>query len=181
MLFYVIVTLVILQRLIEVLVAKRNEQMMLSKGAYEVGASHYPFMILLHSSFFISLILEVLLFNKSISPIFPLIFILFLLVQFVRVWCLTTLGEFWNTKIIILPGANVVRKGPYLYFRHPNYVVVCSEIILLPLMFNSFFTAIAFSLLNIILLSVRIPIEEKALMEATNYTHEFKKKLTVDS
>lgn len=176
MLFFIVIALVIIQRLIEVAVAKRNEKRMLAQGAYEVGASHYPYMLALHISFFLFLIAEVVLLDQGISPLFPVFLFVFLLVQLLRVWCLTSLGKFWNTKIIILPGANVVTKGPYLYFRHPNYIVVCTEILLLPLMFQAYFTALAFTLLNLAMLSVRIPLEEKALIEATDYEEALKKK-----
>lgn len=178
MFFILFVSIVILQRIIEVIIAKRNEKKMLASGAYEVGASHYPIMITLHVSFFLSLITEVLLLQRTISPLFFWLFILFLLVQGLRVWCLASLGPFWNTKIIILPGANVVKKGPYQIFRHPNYLVVCIEILLLPLIFQAYITAICFTLLNFAMLAVRIPTEEKALMEATNYSKEFKKKVS---
>lgn len=178
MFFILFVAIVILQRIIEVIIAKRNERKMLAAGAFEAGASHYPFMIALHVSFFLSLLTEVLLLNRTISPIFFLLFLAFLLVQGLRVWCLASLGAFWNTKIIILPGANVVKKGPYLFIRHPNYLVVSIEILLLPLMFQAYFTAICFTLLNFAMLAVRIPAEEKALLEATNYSEKFKKKVT---
>lgn len=141
---------------------------MLSKGAYEVGAAHYPFMILLHVSFFISFLIEVIYFKSIIAVNYNLL-VLFSLLQLLRVWCLASLGMFWNTKIIILPGANVVRKGPYSFMRHPNYLVVCLEITVLPLIFQAYFTAICFTILNLIILSVRIPLEEKALIEATDY------------
>jgi len=177
MFFILFISIVIVQRLIEVVIARRNEKRMLSAGAYEVGASHYPFMLTLHVSFFLSLITEVLLLERTISPLFLWLFILFLLVQALRVWCLASLGPFWNTKIIILPGANVVKKGPYLFIRHPNYLVVCIEIMLLPLMFQAYLTAICFTILNFAMLAVRIPTEERALMEATNYSKEFKKKV----
>lgn len=178
MIFYIIIVLVIAQRLTEVFIAKRNEKWMLSQGAYEVGGSHYPYMIILHSSFFLFLIIEVLSNNISLSPFFPLFFLLFIAVQALRIWCLRSLGPFWNTKIIILPDAEVVKKGTYIYFRHPNYAVVCLEIVLLPLMFQAYFTAFCFTLLNITMLSVRVPIEEKALREMTNYNHVFKKKIS---
>ena len=178
MLFSIIIILVIAQRLAEVFIAKRNEKSMLSKGAYEVGNSHYPYMIALHVSFFLFLIIEVIANQISLSPLFPMLFLLFLAVQALRIWCLRSLGPFWNTKIIILPDANVVKKGPYIYFRHPNYAVVCLEIVLLPLMFQAYFTAFCFTLLNITMLSVRIPLEEKALREMTNYNHVFKKKIS---
>lgn len=168
MFFYVILAFVIVQRLVELLIAKRNEKSMRAKGAYEVGASHYPFMILLHTSFFISLIIEVIYFKFIVIPDFVLL-AFFGLLQLLRVWCLVSLGTFWNTKIIILPGANVVAKGPYAYIRHPNYLVVCLEILVLPLMFQAYITAICFTILNFIILSVRIPMEENALKEATDY------------
>lgn len=178
MIFYIIIFLVIAQRLTEVFIAKRNEKWMLSQGAYEIGASHYPYMLALHSSFFLFLIVEVMTSNNNLSPLFPLFFILFIAVQALRIWCLRSLGPFWNTKIIILPGAEVVKKGPYVFFRHPNYAVVCLEILLLPLMFQAYFTAFCFTLLNITMLSVRIPLEEKALRESTNYNHVFQKKIS---
>ncbi|MEK3980835.1 isoprenylcysteine carboxylmethyltransferase family protein [Psychrobacillus sp. FSL K6-2836] len=178
MLFFILISLVVLQRLAEVVIAKRNEKRMLQQGAYEVGASHYPVMVAMHVSFFISLILEVLIFDRAISPLFSAFLIGFIIVQLLRIWCLASLGSFWNTKIIILPGANVVKRGPYSFIRHPNYVVVCLEIILLPLMFQAYITAITFTLLNIAMLSVRIPTEEKALREATNYEDKFKKKIS---
>lgn len=169
MIFYIILSIVIVQRLLELVIAKRNEKNMRAQGAYEVGASHYPLMILLHVSFFISLLIEVNTFNLTPSPLFLLFLVMFLCVQGLRIWCLMSLGSFWNTKIIVLPGAHVVTKGPYKYLRHPNYLVVSMEIALLPLMFEAYFTAICFTILNAIMLSIRIPTEERALKEATNY------------
>lgn len=175
--FITIIAIVILQRLIEVIIAKRNEQILIRLGAYEVGASHYPYMIALHVSFFISIIAEFVFFNKSISPLFPYLFACFLLVQVLRFWCLRSLGIFWNTKIIVLPGSQVVKKGPYHYFRHPNYLVVCCEIFLLPVMFRAYVTAIIFTILNTIILSIRIPLEEKALLEASGHSDFIKSEL----
>ena len=178
MIFYLIVTLVILQRLTEFVIAKRNEKWMIAQGAYEVGNSHYPYMVTMHISFFLFLIVEVVTNHNGISHLFPLFFILFVAVQALRIWCIRSLGPFWNTKILILPHAQVVRKGPYEIMRHPNYAVVCLEILLLPLMFQAYFTAFCFTLLNITMLSVRIPIEEKALRDATNYNRVFEKKIS---
>lgn len=168
MIFYFILVLVIIQRLVELLIAKRNEKLLLAKGAYEVGAAHYPFIVMLHVCFFISFLIEVVFFKSIFTPYYALL-IVFLCLQLFRVWCLVSLGSFWNTKIIILRGANVVAKGPYSYIRHPNYLVVCLEIVVLPLMFQAYVTAVCFTILNFIILSIRIPMEEKALKEATNY------------
>jgi methyltransferase len=176
MLFYIIIAIVIIQRLVELIIAKRNEKWMRSQGAFEAGAVHYPIMVTMHIAFFISLLIEVLVINKPLSPFWIPLLSIFLIAQIARVWCLTSLGKFWNTKIIILPGADVVKKGPYKFIRHPNYVIVATELLVLPLIFSAYFTAIVFSLLNLWMLSVRIPVEERELIEVTNYREEFKLK-----
>ena len=129
MLFSIVISIVILQRLIELIIAKRNEKWMRSQGAFEAGAAHYPIMVSMHIAFFISLIAEVFLFDRSLSPVWILFLVIFLVAQVARIWCLTSLGKFWNTKIIILPGADVVQKGPYKWVRHPNYVIVATELL----------------------------------------------------
>jgi len=146
---------------------------MRNQGAFEVGARHYPIMVTMHVMFFVSLLLEVVIVNRPLSPIWGVFLSVFLVAQVARIWCLTSLGKFWNTKIIILPGADVVKKGPYTFIRHPNYVIVTTELLVLPLIFSAYFTAILFTMLNIWMLSVRIPTEEKALKQATNYEEKF--------
>jgi methyltransferase len=172
-LFLILITVVCMQRLVELVIAKRNERWMRSQGAYEAGAGHYPLIVALHIGFFISLIAEVILLERSISPWWPIWLSLFLVAQAGRVWSLHSLGRFWNTKIIILPGAKVVKRGPYRWIRHPNYFIVATEILVLPLLFQAYYTAIIFSLLNLIVLLIRIPAEEKALIEATDYSRIF--------
>lgn len=173
MIFFLGIAIVILQRIVELLVAKHNEKWMKSQGAFEAGASHYPFMVAMHSSFFIVLIIEVVVFNRPLSSVWPFFLSIFLLAQFLRIWCLTSLGKYWNTKIIVLPNAHVIRKGPYKWIRHPNYVIVATELLVLPLLFSAYFTATLFTILNIWMMSVRIPAEEQALKKATNYREEF--------
>ena len=94
----------------------------------------------------------------------------FLLTQLIRVWAITSLGRYWNTKIIVLPGAKMVNKGPYRFLKHPNYLVVTIEFIVIPLLFEAYFTAFFFSLLNGIILRIRIAAEEKALYQLTGYS-----------
>ena len=173
MLFSIVITIVVIQRLVELFIAKRNETWMRSQGAFEAGTKHYPLMVTMHVLFFISLILEVLTVNRPLSPVWIAFLTIFLIAQVVRVWCLISLGKFWNTKIIILPGADVVKKGPYAFIRHPNYVIVTTELLVLPLLFSAYFTAILFTMLNVWMLSVRIPAEEKVLKHATNYKERF--------
>lgn len=173
MFFTILITFVIAQRLIELIIAKKNEAWILQEGGYEVGAAHYPLMVFMHSAFFITLLVEVILFERSISVLWIFFLLLFLLMQVGRFWCLYTLGKLWNTKIMILPSVSVVKKGPYRFLKHPNYVIVSIEILILPLLFNAYFTAIVFTLLNAWMLSVRIPIEERALKSETNYNTMF--------
>ncbi len=156
------------------IIANRNAKWVKSQGGYEAGKDHYKYIVLLHSLFFISLLIEISITNKGfvLWSIIPLI--AFLLAQVGRVWALSSLGRFWNTRIMILPGAKVVAKGPYKYLRHPNYAVVVTELACLPLIFQAYWTALIFTLLNAFILSVRIRVEEKALDEATNYTKAFK-------
>lgn len=173
-LVYLFIGLVILQRLAEVGVAKSNERWMKERGAFEAGANHYPVMVALHVSFFLSLLLEVTLRQSewTMWSILPLA--LFVLAQTIRIWALATLGRSWNTKIIVLPGAEPVNRGPYKWIRHPNYVVVVLEILFLPLVFQAYVTAIVFSLLNVVMLSVRIKAEEDALNHEGSYQQTFK-------
>lgn len=168
-LFWVFILFVVAQRMLELGIAKRNEKRMIERGGYEAGMRHYPFMIALHSSFFISCIIEVEFLDKTLSVDWPLWLGLFLLTQLGRVWTLYSLGSFWNTKIIVLPGANVVRKGPYRWFRHPNYIIVTLEFVVIPFLFQAYYTAALFSMLNAVMLSVRIAAEEQALMEVTDF------------
>ncbi|WP_272885610.1 isoprenylcysteine carboxyl methyltransferase family protein [Fictibacillus marinisediminis] len=171
--FFLFLGALILQRLAELVIARRNETFLFSKGAFEAGQEHYKWMVAIHASFFVSLLLEVPLFHKEPASWWWIPFSLFLLAQMARVWCLRSLGAFWNTKIIILPGAQVVASGPYKYIRHPNYCIVTMEIITIPLVFQAYFTALLFLVLNAVILSVRIPAEEKALQEATDYGQRF--------
>ncbi|WP_026676910.1 isoprenylcysteine carboxyl methyltransferase family protein [Fictibacillus gelatini] len=167
---------VIIQRVAELFLARRNEMKMRAKGAIEVGRAHYKWIVMLHIAFFLSLWFEVTVFRRTPPGWWPIPFTLYIIAQMLRIWTISSLGPYWNTKIIILPGASVIAKGPYLYLRHPNYLVVCIEIIVIPLLFQAYFTAILFTVFNASLLSIRIPEEERALEEATNYKYQFSKK-----
>lgn len=173
MVFFVFVGLIIFQRITELAVARKNEAWMKSQGAIEFGQRHYPAMVSIHTAFFIFFILEVIMFDKSLSTYWPILLSLFIFTQTMRVWALASLGKYWNTKIIILPGANVIKRGPYKIIKHPNYLIVAIELIVIPLMFNAYITMAVFTMLNILILSIRIPAEEKALRELTKYESEF--------
>ncbi len=174
MIFLLVFSFMIGQRLYELKVAKRNEKEMKARGAKEFAEDHYKWIVLLHTGFFISLVSESYVRGFGVSFFFPLLFVLFIVLQAFRVWTIRSLGIFWNTKIIILPGAKVVKRGPFRYLRHPNYVVVAMEILFIPLMFNAYWTAIIFTVLNALLLRfVRIPAEEEALSIQSDYSDQF--------
>src|SRR5690606_35717541 len=165
MLFWIIISFVILQRFTELIIAKRNAKWLISQGAIEYGKEHYKFIVLLHVFFFISMITEYWLGGRyaDLNFINYSFLVIFALMQFFRVWVISSLGKYWNTRIFRIPGRQLVAKGPYKIFKHPNYIVVIGEILVLPLVFNLFYTAIIFTILNALMLTVRIRTENKAL------------------
>ena len=153
-----ILALVTAQRLAELAVSRRHTRALLARGAYEVGAGHYPLIVAVHAAW-----LAALWWLAPGRPILWPLVGLFVLLQGARLWVLATLGERWTTRIIVLPGALLVARGPFRFVRHPNYIVVIAEIALLPLAFGLWQVALIFSLLNAAVLTIRIRAEEKAL------------------
>src|SRR5690625_1420750 len=164
--FYLIFSVVILQRILELKIAQKNERWMKARSGIEVGRKHYPLFIYLHILFFVSLYYEVI--KKELIVFQIVFFIIFVIAQIGRFWCITSLGKFWNTKIIVIPNVIMIRKGPYRWIKHPNYVIVFIELFSLPLTFNAYIVAIIFPILHILLLLIRIPEEEKALAGKIN-------------
>jgi methyltransferase len=171
--FSIFLLCIMIQRLAELMIAKRNEKWMKEQGAMEFGKGHYMFMVMIHSLFFVSLLMEVSIFNKSLSAFWPFLLSAFILTQIGRFWVLASLGKHWNTKIIVLPGMEPVSRGPYKYIKHPNYLIVSIELMVIPLLFNAFFTGLLFLVLNQIILYIRISHEEKALEKAADYKAVF--------
>lgn len=165
--FWSMVTFVLLQRIAELVLAKRNAEQIRKMGGYEVGESHYKYIVLLHALFLPSLVLEVSVSGMDRLPVWwSVTFSLFVLAQMLRYWCIVSLGRHWNTRILVLPGAAPVKRGPYRFLRHPNYLVVAVELLALPLTFHAFTTAALFSLANAwLLLRLRIPAEEQAVYQ----------------
>ncbi len=158
------ISLLVLQRLLELAHSRRNERRLRARGAVERGREHYPFMVALHGLWLLSTLAEGLLRGRPAGlrrgPL-----ALYLLAQPLRYWVISSLGEYWSTRILVVPGAKLVRRGPYRYLKHPNYLVVVAEIATLPLVFGARTTALVFSALNAVLLAVRIREEERALEE----------------
>jgi len=157
----IILTLVTLQRLGELVIARRNTERLMARGAIEVGAGHYPLIVALHAAWLAALWLYGRDQDVNLAALGA-----FVVLQGLRVWILATLGPRWTTRIIVLPAEPLVSAGPYRYFSHPNYVVVAGEIAILPLALHLPWIALIFSVLNAGVLAIRIRAEIHALTDA---------------
>lgn len=156
----VVLGLVAVQRLTELLISSRNTRRLMARGAREAAATHYPLLVGFHILWLVALLLWCADHAPAISP---LGLGLYALVQFARVWTMMALGPYWTTRIITLPDVPLVRRGPYRFLRHPNYVIVVIEVALLPLVFGAWPLALVFSVLHAGVLSIRVRAENAAL------------------
>lgn len=162
---YVVLVLAVgVERLVELVVAKRNLAWAMARGGRETGFAHYPVMVVLHTGLLVGALVEVLGWHRSIQAglAVPMV-VLVLLAQALRWWCIRTLGRQWNTRVVVVPGLALIAGGPYRYLRHPNYVAVVVEGVALPLAGSAWVTAVVFTVANAALLWVRLRTEERAL------------------
>lgn len=166
-LFTVLVAAVALERLAELVVARRNARWAFAHGGREAGAGHYPVMVVLHTALLVGCLVEVWWRAPTFVPTlgWPML-ALALGSQALRWWCIHTLGRRWNTRVIVVPGMALVAQGPYRRMRHPNYVAVVVEGFALPLVHSAWVTALVFTVANAALLTVRIRTENRALAAA---------------
>ena len=153
-----ILTFVTLQRLAELALARSNTARLLAAGGREHAPGHYPLIVAVHASWLAALWLL-----APGRPVHLPFLALFVLLQLGRIWVIRTLGPRWTTRIIVLPGAPLVASGPFRFVSHPNYLVVIGEIAVLPLVFGLWQMALLFSLLNALVLAVRVRAENRAL------------------
>ena len=158
----IILTLVTLQRLGELVLARRNTERLKARGAIEFDPQHYPLIVLVHAAWLAAL--WVFGYDQDVNPWLLTVFVL---LQGIRLWVLATLGSRWTTRIMILPGEPLIASGPYRYFSHPNYAVVVGEIAVLPLVLHLPLVAVVFTLLNAVVLVIRIRAEARALTAGT--------------
>ncbi len=152
------------ERGFELVLSRRNARRAVAHGAIEVGRSHYRVMVAMHTLFLVSCGTESILVARPVSSILSTIALMsVVLAQVLRYAAVATLGERWNTRIIVMPGAIPVTRGLYRWMRHPNYVAVAIEIAALPLIRGCWITAVVFTVANALMLAVRIPAEERAL------------------
>ncbi|MFJ3138141.1 isoprenylcysteine carboxyl methyltransferase family protein [Streptomyces sp. NPDC102359] len=165
--YTLLVLAVAVERLAELVVARRNAAWTRARAGVEHGRGHYPVMVVLHTGLLAGCLLEPLLADRPFLPAlgWPAL-TLALLAQALRWWCITSLGPYWNTRVIVVPGARLVGRGPYRFLRHPNYVAVVVEGVALPLVHSAWITATLFTLANAALLTVRIRCENAALTRA---------------
>ncbi|MEB3299469.1 MAG: isoprenylcysteine carboxyl methyltransferase family protein [Candidatus Sericytochromatia bacterium] len=155
-----LIALVGVQRLLELRVARRHEAWARAQGAVEHGKEHYPWFFLLHGGWLVAMLWEGLRNGTGVHPGWLLAW---LALQGARIWVIRSLGPYWNTRILIVPGASPVRRGPYRWLKHPNYLVVAAEMAVTPLAVGAGWTALAGTVANALMMAVRIPAENRAL------------------
>jgi methyltransferase len=162
--YTLLVAVIAVLRVRELGVSKRHLRVLEGRGAIEVGAGHYPWMVSLHTTFLLSCVAEVWLLDRPWRPLVATAAMLVLVAATaLRWWTLSTLGERWTTRVLVVPGEDLVRAGPYRWLRHPNYLVVVMEIAAIPLVHCAWLTAGVFSITNLVLLKERIRVEDEAL------------------
>lgn len=165
--------LLIAERLFELRLAAKNRRILLTRGGQEFFPESYRIIVRMHLIFLVCLILESFPWTVPLDALTLFGVGGVLLLQLMRYWCIYSLKEYWNTRIILVPGAKVSRRGPYRFIRHPNYIVVTLEFALLPLLARAPLTLLVFSIANLFVLRQRIRLEERALREHTDYNQQF--------
>ncbi len=153
------------QRTFELYIARRHERKLKTIGAVEIDKIGYRFIVGMHMSFFVSLILEKLILKTTTNKWWIILVMFFCAAQILRYWAIAALGIYWNTKVLVAPRHPLLRKGPYKIMRHPNYIAVTAELAVVPLIFSCYITSIGFTILNAIIIRRRTRIETRALAE----------------
>lgn len=162
--FVVLLIVVALERCVELVISQRHITAAKARGGIELGREHYPAMVVIHVGLLVGSAIEVTLLERIFLPWLGwLALVGVALAQALRWWCIATLGEQWNTRIVVVPGAGRVTGGPYRRFRHPNYLAVAIEGVCLPMVHTAWITATAFSFANVWVMRKRVPAENQAL------------------
>jgi methyltransferase len=171
--YLVFLTLLAIERLVELRISRRHENWAKKQGGLEFGQRHFRLMKMLHTVFLFSCAGEVLFLNRPFLPVLAVpMLVVALSSQVIRYWCISTLGPYWNVRVIVVPGAQPVTEGPYRFMRHPNYLAVILEGLAVPLVHTAWVTAAAFTVLNAFLLWARIQCEENALAAHCSYREQ---------
>jgi methyltransferase len=166
--YWALLAVICVERVCELVVSTRHANASLARGGVESGARHFPVMVALHAALLAGCVIEPLVAHRTFIPALGWTMIAVVVAaNGLRWWCIATLGPYWSARVIVIPGTSLVRSGPYRWFAHPNYVAVIVEGAALPLAGSAWITAITFTVLNAILLTVRIRCEVRALAAAT--------------
>ncbi|WP_244928014.1 isoprenylcysteine carboxyl methyltransferase family protein [Nocardioides sp. W7] len=166
-LYTLLVVAVGLERVAELVVSQRHAAWAFAHGGVESGRGHYPVMVLVHTGLLVGCVVEVQVADRAFVPVLGWSMLaLVVLAQAVRWWCIAVLGRQWNTRVIVVPGMDLVRAGPYRFLPHPNYVAVAVEGVALPLVHDAWVTAVVFTVANAAVLATRIRVENRALQAA---------------
>lgn len=162
--YYLLILAVVFERLAELVVAQRNARWSFAQGGKEFGRPHYVVMVILHTALLLGCVVEPWALHRPFIPWlgWPMLAVV-VASQGLRWWCVKSLGKRWNTRVIVLPHATLVRRGPYRWMRHPNYVAVVAEGFALPLVHTAWLTTLVFTLANATLLTVRLRVENSVL------------------
>ena len=165
-LFVLVVAAVGVERIVELVVSARHVAAAKAAGGVERGLGHYPFMVVLHTGLLVGAVVEVMVADRPFVPWlgWPML-ALVVAAQALRWWCIVTLGGAWSTRVVVVPGMQLVTTGPYRWLRHPNYLAVVVEGLALPLVHTAWVTALVFTIANAGLLRVRIRCEDAALRD----------------
>jgi methyltransferase len=169
-LYLVLIALIVVERLVELVITRRNLAWARSQGAREHGSDHYPWMVAIHATFLIACPFEAIALDRPFVPVLGVPMLALLVgAMALRYWAIATLGPRWTTKIVVVPGLPVVTRGPYHFLRHPNYLAVIVEVAALPLVHTAWITALVWSAANALVLRARIAAEEEALRRESDY------------
>lgn len=169
--YYLFILAVGIERLVELVVSRRNAKWSMAHGGREFGRGHYPVMVAMHTLLLVSCVVEVWGAHRPFIPWLGWTMVAVVVASTVVRWsCVSVLGKHWNPRLIVIPGAELVRRGPYRWVHHPNYTAVVAEVAALPLVHSAWITAIVFSIANAVVLTVRIRAENVALGYVTAVT-----------
>ncbi|UXA18849.1 isoprenylcysteine carboxyl methyltransferase family protein [Mycobacterium sp. SMC-4] len=161
-LYLLLIGAIALERVAELVVSQRNLRWSREHGGVEFGAGHYPVMVVLHLGLLAGCVVEAA--HREFVPVLGWsMLVIVIAAQGLRWWCIATLGPQWNTRVVVVPGADRVTGGPYRWMTHPNYVAVVAEGIALPMVHSAWVTALVFTVANAVLLRTRIRVEDEAL------------------
>lgn len=163
----------VVERILELYLSRRHCRALAARGGRELYPETFPQMVALHTMFLLAMLVESYPWQVSHGLDTVAFFILFVMLQIGRYWCIISLGEYWNTRIVLVPGESVKKTGPYRWLSHPNYLVVTLEFLLLPLLMQAPYTLALFFPANLFILRQRIRLEERALREFTDYNEQF--------